>query len=73
MTFLDTLATTLSETDLHTIGDTLENVKSAELKHMLRNAPEKAKAGRLSTRLIRRLRHFMQSRVEASILIGALA
>ena len=71
MTFLDTLATTLSETDLHTIGDTLENVKSAELKHMLRNAPEKAKAGRLSTRLIRR--HFMQSRVEASILVGALA
>ena len=58
------LSTTLSETDVDTIGDTLGNVKSAEVKHTLSDTPEKAKTGSPASNLqIRRLRHFSQKRV----------
>ena len=50
-TLVDMLATTLSETDVDTIGDTLGNVKSAEVTHTLTDTPEKAKTGRLSIKL----------------------
>jgi len=50
-TLVNTLPTTLSETDVDPIGDKLGNVQSAEVKHTLTDTPEKAKTGRLSIKL----------------------
>ena len=47
----DTVAETLFETDVETIGDTIENGKSEELTHTLTYTLEKAQTGNLSDRL----------------------
>lgn len=58
-TLVDTLAATLSETDVERINDTLGNVKSKELTHTLTDMLQKEKPGNLATKWpLRRLGHF---------------
>ena len=50
-TLVDTLAATLSETDVKTKGQTLENIKSAQLTHMLTDTVIRAETRRLTEKL----------------------
>ena len=51
---VDRLAATLSETDVKTKGETLENIKSAQLTHTLTGTVKRTRTRRLSEKMTKK-------------------